>query len=118
MHQKVCNDLSDSYVKLGGKVVEKITDYNLVKELYLEEDYQERNLIHIVTKYEMKELFLAKKIEYLITTIWFGDEFNKCNGSWSDFSYLTRLGWYSTKVSWNVCNIDRSQIIHLYPPYY
>lgn len=57
----------------------------------MDTDYQDRTVLHLITKYGYEPLCRNAKIKILLDKLWVGAESYACDGQDTDFSLLTFL---------------------------
>ena len=84
---------------MGAQLIEKIDDEPTFLALFQERDFKGRTLTDIISKNGFDKLMLDDNMNNLLNTIWRGEDFTKCDGVVSDYSLLTYLWKYPSKVT-------------------
>ena len=108
-----CKNLVVKLVKFGGIYIHELKNEQTFTILFKEKDYSDRSLPLIITSNTYRDMFLDEKISTFLDGIWYGEDHPKCSGRFSDFSQLTYMAKYSSKLVGkkpvNICNIVSNQ---------
>lgn len=73
--QNLQNDLH----LFGEKLIDTMSK-NQVEKLFMDTDYQDRTVLHLITKYGYEPLCRDPKIKILLDELWVGKESYACDG--------------------------------------
>ena len=62
--------LSAELLELGAKIVEQITDTVHCQKLFMDKDFQERTVFHLITLHSYPQLFADDKVSLILDKLW------------------------------------------------
>jgi hypothetical protein len=76
------------FVSLVNKFIEHSDNLESLQYMITELDFRKRSSLEIIMKENLPQMFNHSKIQTILEEVWNGIESFKCNGKYSDFSFL------------------------------
>ena len=81
--------VSAGLLDLGASVVDDIGEDDTIESIFMDHDFKNRTVLHLITYNGYAPLMSASKVTVLLDKLWQGKLTYKCDGRVSDYSKLT-----------------------------